>query len=187
MRLRPLPLSLAIAATLALPGSAQAQRRGEVMLFSQTGFRGQTFIVSGTRSTLPIPWTVRSVRVAPGEAWDLCTRTRFRTPCNRVAIDTAAVSWRVASARPSQVVTLPEPVPPAGGGSLRGMSAEFFTQPSDASGRVVSCVSGAAACAADSANRFCRSRGWTGASYHRQETVAGRNFLADVLCTRTGA
>ncbi|WP_114952073.1 hypothetical protein [Sphingosinicella terrae] len=189
MRVRPLLLSLAITGTLALPASVQAQRRGEVMLFSQNGFRGQTFIVSGTRPTLPIPWTVRSVRVAPGEAWDLCTRTGFRAPCNRVAIDTASVSWRVASARPSQVVTLPEPVPPVGGGggSLRGMSAEFFTQPSDGRGRVISCASGAAACAADSANRFCRSRGWTAASYHRQETVGGRNFLADVLCTRTGA
>ena len=68
---------------------------------------------------------------------------------------------------------------PHGGGSLRGMSAEFFTQPSDARGRIVSCASGAAACAADSADRFCRSRGWTAASYHCQETVAGRNFLAD--------
>lgn len=44
----------------------------------------------------------------------------------------------------------------------------------------------AAACAAQSADRFCRIRGWTAARCHRQETVRGANFLADVLCTRTG-
>jgi hypothetical protein len=66
------------------------------------------------------------------------------------------------------------------------MSAEFFRAPSSNGQRVISCPQGSAACAADSADRYCRERGWTASSYERQETVAGRNYLADVLCTRTG-
>lgn len=71
--------------------------------------------------------------------------------------------------------------PPAAGGSLRGMAAEFFPAPAERGGRVLSCVSGAAACAQDSARRFWGARGWPAVG---QETVGGRNYLADVLCTR---
>ncbi|MCX8477166.1 MAG: hypothetical protein MT490_15365 [Sphingomonas sp.] len=181
-------LAVAAGAALTLAGPAPAQVRGEVTLFSQPNQRGQTFVVRGSRNTLVIPWAVRSVRVARGEAWDLCTRTNHRDPCHRVAQDMANVNWRIASVRPSQVVTLPEPPSFAGsaGPSLRGMSAEFFTTPMTTGGRMPSCASGAAACTRQSADRFCRSHGWTAASYHRQETVRGTNFLADVLCTRTG-
>lgn len=178
-------IALAAGTALALASPAPAQVPGEVILFSQTNHRGHSFLVRGTRNNLVIPWAVRSVRVARGEAWDLCTRTNHREPCHRVAQNLANVNWRVASARPSQVVTLPEPAPP-GGASLRGMSAEFFVAPQEFGRRVVSCASGAAACATQSADRFCRNRGWTAATYHRQETVRGTNYLTDVLCTRTG-
>lgn len=181
-------LAMAAGTVLLLAAPAPAQVAGEVILFSQTNHRGHSFLVRGTRNNLVIPWNVRSVRVWRGEAWDLCTRTNHRDPCHRVAQDLANVNWRIASARPSQVVTLPEPVPPGGGtgASLRGMSAEFFVAPQEFGRRVISCTSGAAACAAQSADRFCRSRGWTAATYHRQETVRGTNYLTDVLCTRTG-
>lgn len=181
----------AAGATFLLGSPAPAQVPGEVILFSQTNHRGHSFLVRGTRNNLVIPWAVRSVRVARGEAWDLCTRTNHRDPCHRVAESLANVNWRVASARPSRAVNLPAPVPPGGGGgqttaTLRGMSAEFFVAPQEFGRRVVSCASGAAACAEQSADRFCRDRGWTAATYHRQETVRGTNYLTDVLCTRTG-
>jgi hypothetical protein len=181
MRKLTLAFCAAAAASLSFSTPAPAQNRGEVVLFSQIGFRGQTFVITGERQTVRVPWTVRSARVARGEQWQLCSRTRFRAPCNQLSQSVADVRWTVASARPTAVM-LPEP---GGGNSLRGMSAEFFPRPTDGRGRVISCASGAAACAADSARAFCRSRGWTGAAYHRQETVSGRNFLADVLCTRT--
>ena len=187
---------LAIFATLtaALASPAAAQRRGEIFLFSQPDFRGQRQVVSGANEDVRLGWVPGSVRVAPGDVWELCGRTRYRSPCQRVAENMANVGWAVRSARPSRVVPLPEPLPvplpgpvppPGGHQSLRGMSAEFFPAPSDRSGRIISCSSGGASCAAESANRFCRSRGWTASSFERQETVRGRNFLADVLCTRT--
>src|SRR5690606_14943758 len=99
MRRLPLTLSLAAAAALASPSTAWAQRPGEVILFSQMGFRGQSFVISGQRDNLRVPWTVRSARVTRGDAWELCARTRFRSPCNRLATDVSNVAWRVASAR----------------------------------------------------------------------------------------
>lgn len=181
-------IALAAGAMLVPASQAPAQVPGEITLFSLPNQRGQTFVVRGSRNDIRLAWAVRSVRVARGQAWDLCTRTNHRDPCHRVAQDMANVNWRIASVRPSQVVTLPEPPSFAGsaGPSLRGMSAEFFTTPMTTGGRMPSCASGAAACARQSADRFCRSHGWTAASYHRQETVRGTNFLADVLCTRTG-
>jgi hypothetical protein len=184
-------LAVAAGAVFLLAGPAPAQVPGEIILFSQTNHRGHSFLVRGTRNNLVIPWAVRSVRVARGEAWDLCTRTNHRDPCHRVAESLQSVNWRIASARPSRAVNLPAPVPPGGGGSqgggsLRGMSAEFFVAPTEGGRRVISCASGAAACAEQSADRFCRARGWTAARYHRQETVRNTNYLTDILCTRTG-
>lgn len=171
---------------LAMPSAAQAQRRGEMTLFSGMNFTGARNSVTGPRQSMTIP-QVRSIRVAPGERWEICSRTAFRD-CIMVSEDIANIRRTVASARPWQAPT--PPPPPGGGGgsagpSLRGMSAEFFRAPESRGQRVESCRQGTAACTAESADRFCRSRGWTGSSYERQETVRGRNFLADVLCTRT--
>lgn len=189
MHLRPL-FGFALAAGLLLVPGASAQRAGEITVFSGIGFTGRAFTLSGPRENLNLGWTVRSVRMGGGPAWDLCTRTNFRTPCNRVTRNATNVRWTVHSARPIVATPGPAPVPPPGGGgggpSLRGMTAEFFVAPSDARGRIESGRQGTAAGASEAANRFCRSRGWVGSSYERQETVGGRNFLADVLCTRTG-
>jgi len=64
------------------------------------------------------------------------------------------------------------------------MRAEFFPAPESGGRRVMSCTSGAAACAAESAERFCKSIGWNRAAYQQQQPVSGRIYLADVLCTR---
>jgi hypothetical protein len=169
--------------TLSLaPGAAQAQPRTEITLFSEANYRGQAFTLSGSRESISLRWIVRSARVQGRDAWDLCTRTQFRAPCNRLSSSSPNIRWVVTSVR-----RIPAVQPPAAAGrSLRGANAEFFTAPSDANGRVQSCVSGAAACMRESADRFCRAEGWTGSSYARQETLNRRNFLADVLCTRTG-
>lgn len=174
---------LATAIATASPATSLAQRAGEITFYSQIAFRGQTYTVTGPRENIQIPWTVRSARVAGGDTWEICPRTRYRGQCNQVSETQGNIAWTVASARPSQGGG--GPPPPASGGSLRGMSAEFHPQPAERGVRVLSCNSGAAACASDAADRFCRARGWTASSYERQETVSGRIYLADVLCTRT--
>ena len=68
------------------------------------------------------------------------------------------------------------------------MAAEFFTQPSQWGQRVRACTSSSvtAACAARSADAFCKQQGWTGSASQTMETVNRVVYLADVLCTRTG-
>jgi hypothetical protein len=175
----------ALVTALVLPASASAQRAGEVTFYSGPAFSGQSYTVTGPREHVRVPFRVRSARVAPGETWEVCTADEYRGDCITVTQSQLLAAWTVNSVRPSNVTTLPAPVTPGPAQSLRGMAAEFFPQPSDASGRVISCTSGAASCAAASADRFCQTRGWTAAAYQSQETVSGRNYLADVLCTRT--
>lgn len=177
--------ALAVLPLLATSTTGFAQRGGEITFYSDIAFRGRTFVVTGARDYARVPFTVRSARIARGEAWQICADVQYRGRCNTVDSDQGNIAWTVNSVRPARGTPGPGPGAPGSERTLRGMSAEFFVQPSAGGRRVASCTSGAAACAKDSANRFCQSRGWTASSYERQETVAGRNYLADVLCTRT--
>ncbi len=189
--IRPLKVSaIALAVAILLPAGASAQRSGQLTFYSDIGFRGQSYTVTGPRTNVSVPFSIRSAQVAPGESWEICTSTEYGGRCQTIAESIANAALTVRSARPANATTLPAPipVPPANAQSLRGMVSEYFPQPSDGNGRVLSCPggSGSAACVAESADRFCQARGWTASSYERQETVAGRNYLSDVLCTRTG-
>lgn len=183
---------LALGVALALPAASSAQRANQLVLYSDIGFRGRSVTVSGTQTLVNVPFTVRSARIAPREAWQVCPLPAFQGSCNTFQENQGNVAWRVSSARPRTFTPpptptpLPSPVPPVGGTapSLRGMSAEFFPQPSDRNGRVESCAQGTARCAQQSADRFCQSRGWTASAHETQETLNRRNFLADVLCTQ---
>lgn len=174
------------ALTLVLPAPSAAQRPSEITFFSQIAFRGQSYTVTGPRENIRIPWTARSARISGGGAWEVCTRTGYGGQCNRVTDTQGNIAWTVGSARPlGGPGPRPPPPPPRPDSSLRGMSAEFFPAPAERGRRVESCRQGTAACAADAADHFCRGRGWAASAYERQETVSGRNYLADVLCTRT--
>ena len=187
-RLAQLNFLASISLAAFVSGPAQSQAPGELTLYSGIGFRGQTYTMNGPRQFITIPFTVRSVRVAPGERWILCSSGRYDGRCNGVSSNVANVAWTVRSGRPAAGAT-PVPLPPApivsGGRSLRGMTAEFFLAPANAGGRIRACASGGADCAAQRAESFCQSQGWNHARYSRQQTVAGRIYLADVLCTRS--
>ena len=155
----------------------------ELTLFSQSSFRGQTFVVTGPRTTLRVPFTARSARMTGGQTWEICTSANYGGRCNTVSQDQGNVAWVVGSARPAGGST---PVPPPNQSSLRGMASAYFPQPSDYRGRVLACnrSNTTASCAAQTADQFCVSQGWTTSKHELMETVAGRVYLADVLCTR---
>lgn len=165
------------AATLPAPGYS------ELTLYSQIGFRGQTYTVTGPRETIRIPFTARSAQISGGQTWEVCTSTSYRGRCNTVSESQGNVAWVVGSARPAGSTM---PLPPPNQSSLRGMASAYFPQPSDYRGRVPACDrnNATSACAAQSAERFCISQGWTTSKHQLMETVAGRVYLADVLCTR---
>lgn len=191
--------ALVMTAALSIAAAAWSQTdkmapigHGEATIYRDAGFQGPAVFVGEAKTNLALAWPVRSIRVRSG-TWELCARTRYRSPCFRVSADendlrrVYPLLYAVQSMRPVGYSPPVQPEPPAGT-SLRGMSAEFFPAPGRNGIRVLSCTSGGATanCAARTADNYCKSLGWGGSASQTQETVYGRVYLADVLCTRTG-
>jgi Beta/Gamma crystallin len=186
------------AASMAAVAIAQTDKmapngQGEATIYRDVGFQGPAVFVGQAESDLKLSWSVKSIRVRSG-TWELCARTRFRSPCVKVSADesdlrrVSALLYRVQSMRPVGYAP-PAPEDPPAGPSLRGMAAEFFPAPGDRNGRrVLACQrsNATSACASDTADDYCKSLGWAGSASERMETVSTRIYLADVLCTRTG-
>lgn len=174
-------ISLAFAASVIAiaPVSAQPQVRGEITVFSNPNYTGARYTLTGPDDNVIIPFIVRSAQVSPRVNWDLCRQTRYRG-CTRVNESSPSMNIYVRSAR-QMIETAPEPQP---GGSLRGMSAEFFVRPTGRFGRI-EVPEGSAAAAQDKADRYCKAVGYNYARYQRLETVGGRHYLTDLLCTRS--
>lgn len=187
---------LAIAATAAAQTDKMAPMgQGEATIYRDAGFQGPAVYVGEAKENLGLAWPVRSIRVRRG-LWELCARTRYRSPCARVSADEADLRqvsrllYAVQSMRPlggPQIQPPVQPNPPAGT-SLRGMSGEYFPAPGVNGYRILSCPNGnsTANCAAKTADNFCKNLGYGGSASETQETVYSRVYLADVLCTRTG-
>jgi len=191
--------ALAVSAALAVAATAWAQTdkmapigRGEATIYRDLNFQGPAVFVGEAKENLGLAWPVRSIRVRSG-TWELCARTRYRSPCAKVSADesdlrrVSRVLYAVQSMRPVGYAPPVQPDPPAGT-SLRGMSGEFFPAPGRNGYRILSCPNGGstANCAAQTADNYCKSLGYGGSASQTQETVYNRVYLADVLCTRTG-
>lgn len=170
-----------------VPAQAQAQPAGtnELTLFSRGRFTGSRLTFSGPMRSMEI-FSVRSVMVPEGTAWDLCTGNNF-TGCRRIEKSRPATIMSVRSVRPAAVAAREAAVAAAAssigtsaGLSMRGIASEFFIAPEEG-GRRVEIGSGASA--AERASAFCRARGWGTAAHQAVQAAGGRNYLADVLCT----
>lgn len=191
--------TLVASAALAVAATAWAQTdkmapigRGEATIYRDLNFQGPAVFVGEAKENLGLAWPARSIRVRSG-TWELCARTRYRSPCVKVSADesdlrrVSRVLYAVQSMRPTGYAPPVQPDPPAGT-SLRGMSGEFFPAPGRNGYRILSCPNGnsTANCAARTADDYCKSLGYGGSASQTQETVYSRVYLADVLCTRTG-
>jgi hypothetical protein len=192
-------LMLAATAGITVAAAAWAQTdkmapigQGEATIYRDVGFQGPAVFVGEAKENLGLAWPVRSIRVRSG-TWELCARTRYRSPCAKVSADesdlrrVSRLLYAVQSMRPVGYAPPVQPDPPAGT-SLRGMSGEFFPAPGRNGYRILSCPNGnsTANCAAQTADNYCKSVGYGGSASQTQETVNRRVYLADVLCTRTG-
>lgn len=169
-------------------------RPPEATIYRDASYRGPAVFIGEAKTNLGLAWPVNSIRVASGR-WELCEKTRYRGNCRTVDRDTPMLGsvlrgMTVQSIRPvgSGGGGGWNPNPPANDQSTRGSFAEFHTQPSTNGYRVLACTSGSstAACAARSADTWCRSIGWNGSAREHMETVNRREYLADVLCVRSG-
>lgn len=172
----------------------RAYRPPEATIYRDAAYKGPAVFVGEAKPNLGLAWPVNSVRVASGR-WELCEKARYRGACRTVDRDTPILNnilrgLTIQSVRPIG----PgggggwNPNPPATGQTARGDFAEFHTQPGTNGYRVLACTSGSATanCAARTADSWCRSIGWNGSAREHMETVAGREYLADVLCVRSG-
>jgi hypothetical protein len=168
-------------------------RPPEATIYRDAGYRGPAVFIGEAKPNLGLAWPVNSIRVASGR-WELCEKTRFRGNCRTVERDTPMLNsilrgLTIQSIRPAGSGGGGwNPNPPANDQVARGNFAEFHTQPSTGGTRVLACTSGSstAACAARAADNWCRTIGWNGSAREHMETVGGREYLADVLCVRSG-
>ena len=169
------------------------ERPPEATIYRDAAYKGPAVFIGGEKPNLGLAWPVNSIRVASGR-WELCEKTRYRGNCRTVERDTPMMGnvlrgITIQSIRPASGGGGGwNPQPPARDQVARGNFAEFHTQPSQGNYRVLACVRGSATanCAAQTADTWCRSIGWNGSAREHMETVAGREYLADVLCVRSG-
>lgn len=186
-------IAAAATASIAQTDKMAPMGRGEATIYRDANFSGPAVFVGEAKTNLALRWSVNSIRVKSG-TWELCARTRYRAPCITVSADEpnirrfAPQMMMVQSMRPLGYAP-PVIEHPAAGTSLRGMAGEFFPAPGNSSGRrILACGYGSATanCAATTADSYCKSVGYAGSASQTMETVNGRVYLADVLCTRTG-
>lgn len=184
--------------TLSQPGFSQDDRiyrptaPPEAIIYRDAGYNGPAVNVSQAQPNMGLAWRVNSIRVRSGR-WELCERTNFRGTCRSYDSDNAMLGnllrgVTVQSMRPVGGGGGGGPEVPGNNPSLRGMAAEFYPAPAQNGRRILACVRGSATanCAATPADRFCEALGWTASARESMETVSGRVYLADVLCSRTG-
>ncbi len=194
MKLLSVAAFAALAALIATSGVAQPPTRpapaasAEAIIYRDANYRGPAVNVHAPQPNLGLAWTVGSMRLVSGRM-QLCSLPNYLGACTTATASYPILSPlgipgnRVRSMRPMASVT--PPPPPAGfGPSLRGMSAEFFSQPSEYGRRVLSCPNGAstANCARATAEQFCKARGFNYVGNVRQQSANGQVYLVDVLC-----
>ncbi len=175
-----------------LPSQALAQASGEITLFSRGHSKGARTTITGPRQHIEPARVVRSLVITPGTQWELCTGSTF-TGCRQFSQSVPAMVMTVRSVRPVSAIIPATAAPPAMGAvagqptrgqSLRGMTSEYFITP-DQGGNRVEVQPGTAEEMSRRAQEFCRARGWRSSNYERLQSVAGRFYLADVLCVDT--
>jgi hypothetical protein len=166
----------------------------EAIIYRDAGYSGSALNVSSDNPDMGLAWRVNSIRVKSG-TWQLCERTRYRGQCRTFTADTPRIGryagMVVQSLRPvgsGGGGSIPGPLEPGGNPSLRGMAAQFYPAPAQNGYRVLACGYGNATanCVQQTARNFCSNMGWRTSARQAMETVRGRTYLADVLCSNTG-
>lgn len=112
----------AAAAAPALAGAQQGEDEAaikaptqpyELSLYQGLNYAGESLIVDRARPRVRTRWNIRSVGVHPGEAWQICARSRYRDPCiilDRSVHDAAliGIEGQIGSARPASEVPAEE-------------------------------------------------------------------------------
>ena len=102
-----------VGVALLAAGAVKAQSIGEITIYSQGHFKGSSLGLAGPMTHIDPPFTVKSVQITPGSAWELCSGNTF-TGCRRIDKSIEAGVFSVRSLRPiAPVIREPsDPVAP---------------------------------------------------------------------------
>jgi hypothetical protein len=181
---------MVVAGTVALLASAaaNAQAPGEATIYGRAHFDGPSLSFTGPVTRINPPFTAKSVQVAPGTAWELCSGNTF-SGCRRIDRSIPSGVFSVRSARPIApvITTTIEGAAGVNGASppnqaLRGVASEFFVAPNQG-GQRVSVPNDSGEGMRRAADDFCRAAGWRQSVHARLQSVGGTYYLVDVLCS----
>ena len=181
------------AIAVVLPAQGHAQASGEMTLHGKGHFKGMQKVIAGPRQYIEPPFVVKSVTIPAGTQWELCSGNTY-SGCRQISQSVAGMVMTVRSARPvagilpadaTEATASGQPLRGTGR-SLRGLASEYFVTPQSGGNRV-EVTPGTAEMMTRQAGEFCRTRGWRTSVYERLQTVAGRFYLADVLCVNDSA
>lgn len=182
----------AVVLAAVLPANAAAQdATDQATIYDRGNFKGRSITLDGP-TRFPSPFAVKSIQIPEGKAWELCSGNTF-TGCKEFSASNRGMIFNVRSARPIAPIITAVPTtggPPVaigeiGGGpwpSLRGLASEYFIAPDNAGNRIL-VASGKSEEASRLAEEFCRRRGWRTSTHERLQSIEGRTYLADVLCS----
>lgn len=171
---------------LAQPMTKPSPVEVEATIYRDQNYSGPAVAIQAEEPNLGLAWRVSSIRVKSGE-WQLCSAPNYRGDCTTVDRDRPRLGLfgRGMVVQSARYVGGGGPgmQPGDGGQSLRGMASQYYALPMAYGQPVPACSrSATAACAAESADRFCQTMGWRISVHERMETRQGRVVLRDVLC-----
>ncbi len=181
------------------PNPGVSGGRGELLLFSQTGFGGQRFdLYSAAPNFANAGFNDQARSLVANGPWLVCADADFQNRCERVEgevwdLSAIGLAGRISSARPL------DPgsdwgggySPPYGGGpgygtdaALAGRTAAFYPSPTYDGHPIPACANGGSgsSCAQRTADDFCRTVGYRGARYFSAQGRGRNAALEDVLC-----
>jgi hypothetical protein len=185
------PASARAAALLvALAGAAPLP---QLTLFADRFYRGDTQRFTADAPRLARPIAPQSLRIAG--RWEVCTDDDYKGRCIEIDRDYAVEAglgdgFTVRSLRhvaPGEGAGKPSAGAVPGGTSLAGVASRYWPAPTYGAERILACPGGKPGfnCAHDTAEEMCRRAGYRIVRYWQLQTVAGRVYLADILCTRS--
>ncbi len=107
--MKKLMISVTMAALLATGATAADKkaspaRQGELILYRDANYNGDTYMVDRDNTFVHTDWNVRSIALYPGEKWQICNKPRFQGDCLTLTdslpdASTMGINGQVPSAR----------------------------------------------------------------------------------------
>ena len=180
-------------ALLAGVAAAPAPENPKLTLFSERFYRGDSQAFTADQPRLAMPISPQSLAIIG--RWELCSGKDFEGRCIEIDRDYPVEAglgdgFAVRSLRQlvsGQGAGKPTAGVQPGGTSVAGVASRYWPAPSYGHERILACPSGKPSfnCAHDTAEDMCRRAGYRVVRYWQLQTVDGRVYLADILCTRS--